>query len=298
MNNLRKALVASTLIVLAIVSVVVSLPLFGFRSNVKENSIPIVISYPDSMFMPMYGDDSTLCTIKFLLKFNGTLSENTPIEIVNATCMSYVPYNVTITVGFPQGIESRMETDIQKNSTLIISWGGVSVIKFQDSFNPVDHTGFEPLADFHNVDAQFIGTFYFPVSGDFSPIIGIVKQGEIKPIVYTYDQIKVHVLSSTEVDQLNLSQVNTSLSLIVLFFTWVSVISLVYQSWNKKEESQFPIVINIVPEIKATAPETKKPNAITLSSEAPTPRNSESTNPASNENKTTKAPPNSKPLPK
>ena len=95
--------IASTLIALVSTTIYVA-ALFTWNPPPETNYVPIVISYPDSMFMPMYGDNATICTIKFLLEFNGTISENTQIKIINATCWSYVPYNIIVYVGFPQAI--------------------------------------------------------------------------------------------------------------------------------------------------------------------------------------------------
>ena len=159
----------------------------------QEKSIPIVISYLDSMFMPMYGDNMTVCTVKFLLKFNGTLSEETPIEITNATCMSYVPYNITIQIGFPQAIDYDLKNTLKNNSTAIIGWGGTTVLTFRDSYIETN-SRLKPIADFHIIYPIYHNKIYFPVSGDYAPIIELTTQEhEQNPTIYRYDKIKVHV---------------------------------------------------------------------------------------------------------
>lgn len=266
MSKLKITVIVSMLVILIITTFFVlfingDFGFFGLKPSIQENNIPLVISYPNSMFMPMYGNNMTICTIKFLLEFNGTLSENTQVQIINATCMSYVPYNITVNVGFPQAIPYSLKSIIGNNSTFLIGWGGTEVLTFRDN-SSLPSSPFIPVANFHGIYPSYPNDIYFPVSGDYSPIIEISNQSEelnpqYSPIIYSYDQIKVHVASTTEIETLSLDTVNLSLTFAIFALSWIGVLALTYQFIKEKDENQFPINIIITPDTTNTTP-TKK----------------------------------------
>lgn len=243
-----------------------------WKPPIETKYVPIVISYPDSMFMPFYGEDAPICTVKFLLEYNGTLSENTLVKITNSSCWSYVPYNITVYVGIPQAIKySDMDT-IGDNTTRSVTWGGTDILIFRDSYTPIVGNPFEPIVNYHVIYPSLEEEIYFPVAGDYSPIILIGKQGEeLNPIIYRYDQIRVHVTTATEVEGLNLGKVNLGFSVV---FSWIGYAVLVYELiikvFKKKEESQIVININVTPDpkdmipINRTKESTKRSVSLTL----------------------------------
>jgi len=230
---------------------------FNWNSPKNSNNLPVVISYPDSMFMPIFGNQTGLCTIKFLFQFNGTLSEGTDILVINATCMSYVPYNTVISVGFPQALPSSQKTTIGANTTLLTGWGGSTILTFNDNYTQND-SPFKPVADWHSVPPTYmVEPIYFPVSGDYYPIIEIANETDpYNAIVYSFDQIKIHVASATEVEGLRLNNLNLGLTIALFVFAWMGEIALMVEllSNARKEPQSAPIATSTILNSKNIAP--------------------------------------------
>jgi hypothetical protein len=204
---------------------------FVWEPEPETNYLPIRLTYPDSMFMPMYANSSTICSIKFLLKFNGTLAENSQIQIINATCISHVPYNTSIFVGFPQSIDYYQKDTIGDNTTYTMGWTGTDALIFRDSYNPPDaNSRLAPLIYLHEVPVLYPNDIYFPVSGDYSPMIMIRNATPYDNIVvYSYDKIKVHVASAIEVEGLKINDVNLNLTHALFIFSWVGEFVLLFE---------------------------------------------------------------------
>jgi len=215
--------------------------------------------------MPLYGTNATVCSIKFLLKFNGTLAENSQIEIINATCISHVPYNTSIYVGFPQAIDYAQKDTIGDNTTFTFGWTGTDVLIFRDDYNPPDaDSPFKPIIYFHEVPVMYPNNIYFPVSGDYSPMIMITRPETPydNVIVYSYDKIKVHVASAIEVEGLKINDVNLNLTHALFIFSWVGELVLLfelvtkYRDKTEREKGQTVSNINTTPTPNDTMPTT------------------------------------------
>jgi hypothetical protein len=236
--------------------------LFNWNPPEKENYIPIILSYPDSSVMaiggPINDTRMSICTIKFLLKFNGTLSENTPIEIVNASCLSYVSYGIAASVSLPQAINYDYQSWIGNNDSLVVGWAGTEILGFEDERPHYDDSiYFEPIS----LIRQEI--FYFPVAGDFSPMVRVYKIGQVlEGEVHTYESVKIHVISQPEIDQTRINKINLGLTVVLFGFSYIGGFALIYELIKKENEEkeicQFPIIIKIMPETKTPSPKTKE----------------------------------------
>ncbi len=284
MNSVKKAILVSTIILLLFTSAYIivitqnipvssSIGLFNWNPPEKENYIPIILSYPDSSVMIIGGNindtRNSLCTVKFLLKFNGTLSENTPIEIVNASCLSYANYAISVTVSFPQAIDFSAKSWIGDKDHLIIGWAGTHVVEFQD--NRTQDGGVRINSDGISLTKQ--STFYFPVAGDYSPIIRVRANDQwLEGQIYTYDAVKIHVIAQSENEQVRINKVNLGLTVALFGFSYIGGLALIYELIKKEktnEESHFSININIMPETKNKPPTTKEEKTTTLSNVQP-----------------------------
>lgn len=77
-------------------------------------------------------------------------------------------------------------------------------------------------------------TFYFPSSGDYSPsIIVALDNGTL--LSYSYDQIKVHVLSNADLQALKFSRIDIAVTVSLLLFAGVEGISLVNSLGEKRK---------------------------------------------------------------
>jgi hypothetical protein len=242
-----------------------------WKPPLETRHVPIVISYPDSMFRPFYGENASICTVKFLLEYQGTLTENIPVKIINASCTSYVPYNLTISVGIPQAIRYELKETIGDNETMVMDWGGTDILTFYDNYNPIVDSPFEPLVNYHMIYPSSQEEIYFPVAGDYSPIILLSESGiaEYDPIIYRYDQIRIHVASETEVESLNIDKVNLGFTVALFVFSWIGYFVLVYELigkvFKKKDADQIAININIIPDANKVIPISKTEETNNLS---------------------------------
>jgi len=187
----------------------------------SPNLIPIGISYPDRPGITIPGTD---LFVSFILTFNGSIAENTPIQVTNAYCqiLSKKVANVwTVQVGFQQALPWAFKESFEEGGTYI---SGLSGVSFTRHFQDINDTVLWPSMD----------VFYFPVAGDFSPAISITYDNGTE-VLYTYDQIKVHVLSASEVEVMNINRLNLGLSYVLLFFTYVEGIVIIRELFKTQE---------------------------------------------------------------
>ena len=98
---------------------------------------------------------------------------------------------------------------------------------------------------------------YFPVSGDYYPIIEIANETDpYNAIVYSFDQIKIHVASATEVEGLRLNNLNLGLTIALFVFAWMGEIALMVEllSNARKEPQSAPIATSTILNSKNIAP--------------------------------------------
>ena len=252
-----------------------SIALFNWNPPESEKDIPMILSFPESttiIISDINDSRASVCTIKFLLKYNGTLTENTPIEVVNASCINYLPTKIAVDVGFPQAIACEYKTWIGNKNDLLVQWSGTDILSFED--NRALHEGDVEL---DNIDPSNQVSFYFPVSGDYSPIITIYEKGlssNETPIMFSFDQIKIHVALQSEIDQMRISKINLGLTVALFGFSYIGGFALIYdllkkEKGDKKEVPQFPININIISETKKTTPKTNEAKISSLSKVQP-----------------------------
>lgn len=287
MNRFKIGLIVSVIIVLLVTTAYIivitqDIPttFFNWNPPQQENYIPIILSYPDAPYNIISGanvSNSLVCNVKFLLEFNGPLSENTPIEIINATCVNYTPDNITVTIAFQQAIAYSLKAEIGDNSTVLLGWGGTDALSFEctETNGNIFIVGTAP---------EFTQEIYFPVAGNFSPIIELIENGQIlNPTVYTYNEINVNVISASEIQQETINKINLGLTMAIFAFSYIGGIAVIYELTKKdKEETQFPTIINIMPNSNNTAPTKKQAKTSKPNAEEPEPKQENNDNRISN----------------
>jgi len=83
---------------------------------------------------------------------------------------------------------------------------------------------------------------WFPVAGDYSPSIIVIFSNNATPETYTYSEYRVHVLSTSELQSQELSQLEGFVGLVLLAFTFVEVVRLVrdYVKGKNVDETKRP----------------------------------------------------------
>jgi hypothetical protein len=269
------------------------IPFLNWNPPPKENVIPILVSYPDNG-TPTIGSNVTYCSVIFALDFKGDLAENTHIQVVNASGAFILNEEATFTVAFPEAIESNWTSVISSGASIIGNpyWPVTGFTNHKDNSLP---TGYPIIKQ---IKPDYQSNFYFPVSGDYSPMIKIQILGQPE-IDYTNNAIKVHVLSNAEVETEQIGKVNLGLTFTLVDLAIIGSVWLFYELVKKEEVKQsFTINISIAPENDITKPNTNNPKTMFLPVVQP---NSEKNGkPIANktETKTNSKQKNSKPSPK
>ena len=228
----RVAVLLSVIIILALLTIYVvvitdNIPFSAFNWNQppKENSIPMILPYPDNTVVTLPG---TNFVATFTLQYNGTLAENTPIQIVNASCVAFTDHGFDISVGFSESFLTT-EKSILSSGAGLIGWSGSWCVSFSQKSSESNAT-----VDIHQVLPEKVNEIYFPVSGDYSPTILVTEGGNTTQ--YTYNEIKVNVLPASTVEAENTNKLNLGLTWALLGFSYIGGIISAYQLMGKQEK--------------------------------------------------------------
>lgn len=198
--------------------------IFNWNPPPKENGIPMILPYPDAVVVNLPGTDFV---VTLTMEYNGTLAENTLIQIVNASCVGFTDEALKISVGFSESIATKDKSAVSSGAG-IIGWSGTWCVSFSQEAQHNNVT-----VDIHLLPPKEMNEIYFPVAGDYSPIILVTKDGNTTQ--YTYNQIKVHVLPASEIEAENTSRLNLGLTWALLGFSYVGGIIGVYELMGKQE---------------------------------------------------------------
>jgi hypothetical protein len=187
----------------------------GINPPPKNVEIPISLNYPDTIGLVA---GKTGLSIMYDLKADRTIAEGTNVSFAMpiAQILSTDYRDVTLVFsGFEGTIPSNMVTFIQTGNMNM--QGGV-------------HAGL--LFSHVDSNAMFLqcisdAPFTWITSGDYSPELSIqFANGTI--IDHTYDQIKVHVGSYVEIQDLKISKIELALTYALLVFGCLEAISIVH----------------------------------------------------------------------
>jgi hypothetical protein len=198
----------------------------------SERTIPIVLSYPETPDVNLgFSGNQSYFSIVFQLSTQGYLAENVQIQIVNASCLSYIHKNMTVGVIFPNAVDYRLKQALSSGSG-IMGNNQIHFLIFRD--NTVKTQNENIVTDIHLVEPSEISEIYFPVSGDYSPTVRIFIEGQPE-IVYAFNQIKVHVLSASELEGIKIGRANNGLSYALFWLTILGTVWLLRDLFKKKE---------------------------------------------------------------
>lgn len=154
------------------------------------------------------------------LQANGTIAEG--VEVMLAGAGSIASHNYYLRLS---GVEVFFQKSIPwrfKNSpTLsdVMKWPAVITLERNLTNLSDDHL----LPYINNTE------IYFPAAGDYSPTVLVIFKQD-KAIECTYDSIKIHVASSSEIQNAKLTRVNTLLTYALVLLTYALVLFAVIES--------------------------------------------------------------------
>jgi hypothetical protein len=235
--------------------------IFNWNPPREEKEIPLVLAYPDTLPITIPG---TVCTVAMTLKYNGTIAEDAPLEVVNASCLGYANRNMTVSIGFSGAMSYNNRYTVFSGSGIIGASGALCAVFDYQTFTEDNTT-----VVIHSMSLVFENIICFPVAGDYSPIVRIEQQGK-ETVEYTYSQFKVHVLPASDVEAQKIGRINLGLTIAFFGFSYIGGIAIIYELLKKeKEDNQFPINIIITPENSNTFPDKKNVKTIPLDDAKP-----------------------------
>ena len=203
--------------------------LFNWNPPPAKNAIPLGLTYPEAL-IPSF-PNGTMFMANMLLTFNGELEENTLIQVENASCQIPPLGNANvIAIGFQDAFLPNMTSNIQKGYT----WGNgaVCVVFTQTPQNPSE--------TWSNLTVSWENNITFPVAGDYSPSIFATFGNNPSPVQYTFDQIKIHVLSASEVNAEKTNRLNLSLTIAIVGFSFIEGFMVIHELLKKEETKTQP----------------------------------------------------------
>ena len=184
--------------------------------------IPLSLYYPDVPF-----NQTAPCVgLNIDLYSNGTLSAGSVVKVDSAVASLSVPTceNVAFVVVTIQG-SFPYPTFFRNNSFNAPSADVVLFYRFGSLSGSAPVTGpFNPVV--------------FPVSGEYSPTVIITFYNNTK-VLYTYNEYKISVASSIDVQNAKNARIQTLLTNIIILFAIIEAISITIEH-TKEKETQSP----------------------------------------------------------
>jgi hypothetical protein len=195
-----------------------------------KSVLPIAIAYPaisNGQLQP------EMLQISFNLETetNSLLAEGVNLTITDLKAKAFVNdfgnvasgWVMDVWIGF-QHAQPWGEWSMMSNATGQIHWyyftalAGDWLVANTNATTWLTH-GTYPLGTYP-LDVFSKKVFYFPSSGDYSPSI-IIDLANNTILSYTYDQVKVHVLSASEVQGQKLERLGATITVALLVFAFV-----------------------------------------------------------------------------
>ena len=224
----------------------------------KKTAYPINLVYPPITSGPL---QPTLFQINFTLQASNTLAEGVNIRAINVKGNLYSPIEFNtgnfsgiseIIVGFldanpnppyAKTISIRNETigpnkTIQTPQTFYTNLAFIDLVPIEPTVAIASHVDPSTL----EVDYNWMN-FNFPVAGDYSPSIIMIFQNQTisnnilssneTALTYTYDQIKLHVISTSELQTQQINLIGSFVGVALLVFAYVELWKLLHE-WAEK----------------------------------------------------------------
>lgn len=238
----NRILIVGLLVVLSLIAIYYVYSLWEYKINPffpspNETMLPIALSYPVSTTGVL--QDEAL-KVYFTLKANATLCEAVEnVRVANAFATAFTNNSIgnivnDIRVGFKIPYYGEFTVANTTGEIRNYYYEGVAGAWLTGKKKyPHDITAFTNI-----FGAPY--SFAFPVSGDYSPTI-IIGLSNGTYLTQTYDELKVHVASKTELRTQELDQITFFVSMALLVFAGVEATKLAYEFIeNAPDEKEKP----------------------------------------------------------
>lgn len=150
------------------------------------------------------------------LQANGTIAEGVELTLAGAGEIASYNYNLRF-ISIQVFFQESLPWQLKNSSTLLHVQQWPSGIVLQR--NMTDTSDMILWSKINNTE------IYFPAAGDYSPTVLIGFKQE-KPIEYTYDAIKIHVASNSDIQNAKFTRINTALTNALVLFALIESISI------------------------------------------------------------------------
>jgi hypothetical protein len=185
-------------------------------------SIPIPLTYPP---FPGLKLQAAFLFSSMILKANSTIAEGVEIWATDGYAQQ-VSGNMsaiwTVSIGFQETFPWDFKSEIGKVGGILI--GGLSGTTFAARQSGVLRLLSED-------------TFYFPVAGDYSPTMQIDFYNGTS-VLQTYGDIKVHVLSASEIQQQKVNKTASALTWALVGFAYIEGVLVLKRFWDSRKHKQ------------------------------------------------------------
>lgn len=218
------------IVLFIIINLVVIVYLFALSNKYSTNPFSLTMSktnLPIRLYYPPPDSDKLepiIVSLWFNVTANSTISENTPIELTNFTGHVYVRNDIGISfvgVGFfhTNLNEGHIYYLDSENKTVgpALTPVGLQAKKVASS-----NSSFFDLVPWH-----IQPPFSFPVAGDYSPTMTVTISNYT--FQHTYNEVKIHVSSKSELQTQELDQINVFIAFALLVFADVEFARLIYE---------------------------------------------------------------------
>lgn len=192
-----------------------------FGLNPEQTNLRFTLSYPP----PTNGEIQPIwLVVKFTLFAETQISENTIINFNGGGSAVYIQ-DVT-------KIDSAIVGFYNTNSNYTVYYNpkNVPYLLVPGFLVFMDASIMNDLNDPHLPEQYH---FSFPVSGDYSPTISILLNNNTY-LTHTYDDIKVHVMSTSEIQSQQIGRIGAFFAVVVVFFGDIEALKLILD-WSKIE---------------------------------------------------------------
>ena len=167
------------------------------------------------------------------VRANGTIAEGVEVELATATAViashDYYLRLDGVQVFFQESVAWRFKNSTTpRDLTGYVGWP--AGIVFQRDMTDLSNQNLLPYVNKQDI--------FFPAAGDYSPTVLVIFQHD-KPIEYTYDAIKIHVASSSDIQNARFTRVNTALTYALVLFAVIESIAIMRDFTEDKPKCHY-----------------------------------------------------------
>lgn len=207
------------------------IPILNPPDQTYSFTVPLIYPSPVGSEM-MFGPDTVALNVT--VTYTGVLAERQPVTIeaygtIGQALASQVEY---VTIGFEGALPYSNSTQIGTSNP---AFNGVTM-----SISSNDTTSISYYLGNTVVPAQNVITFptqgdYYPtLELDWYPALELASNMTLRPLLYGFQDFKIHVSSSEVTTQIRTDRINTALTIAIFSFSAIESVAIIFRFMPKK----------------------------------------------------------------